>query len=219
MEALVIDGGVATAAKQAAPMSRRLLAAAALFAGTLALRGILIHVEAFSPPSSQSEASAAACHYYHQQQPARSPADCSILFSWRHQPTKSSHLILRSERTSSTPSNSDGSILGASLLFAGTAIGAGMLALPAETLDSGFGPTLSGLIICWVFTYITSLAVLESSWTALQLASVDASSSESSSSAGGSGGSSFLSISRRALGVPGEIVTGVLFWFLLTAIV
>lgn len=185
-------------------MSRRLLAAAAL---TLALHGI----KGFSPPPSHS---AAVCHYHHQQS-ARSPADCSSLFSWRHQPTKSSHLIiLRSERSSSTTSNSDGSILGASLLFAGTAIGAGMLALPAETLDSGFGPTLSGLIICWVFTYVTSLAVLESSWTALQLASVDASSSE-----GGSGGSSFLSMSRRALGVPGEIVTGVLFWFLLTAIV
>lgn len=107
--------------------------------------------------------------------------------------------------------------MGASLLFAGTAIGAGMLALPAETLDSGFIPTLSGLIICWIFTYTTSLATLEASWMALQLSSAARSTDASSSEAGG--GSSFLSISRRALGMPGEIVTGVLFWFLLTAIV
>ena len=137
---------------------------------------------------------------------------------------KPSHLTLLKADASDESSLEEGSILGASLLFAGTAVGAGMLALPAETLDSGFIPTLSGLIICWVFTYVTSLATLEASWTALQLATADvvdesSSSSEASGGTGGGGGTSFLSISRRALGVPGEIATGLLFWFLLTAIV
>jgi len=35
----------------------------------------------------------------------------------------------------------EGSVIGASLLFAGTAIGAGMLALPAETAAAGFFPS------------------------------------------------------------------------------
>eukprot|EP00578_Thalassiosira_sp_NH16_P000681 CAMPEP_0181137740 /NCGR_PEP_ID=MMETSP1071-20121207/33864_1 /TAXON_ID=35127 /ORGANISM="Thalassiosira sp., Strain NH16" /LENGTH=193 /DNA_ID=CAMNT_0023224509 /DNA_START=17 /DNA_END=594 /DNA_ORIENTATION=- len=90
---------------------------------------------------------------------------------------------------------SGGSIIGASLLFAGTAIGAGMIALPAETIDAGFIPSVFGLIICWVFTYVTSLVTYN-----------------------GCGGAGFLSVSQ-ALGVPGEILTAALFWFLLTAII
>ncbi|EED93197.1 amino acid transporter, partial [Thalassiosira pseudonana CCMP1335] len=92
-------------------------------------------------------------------------------------------------------------ILGASLIFGGTAVGAGMLALPAETIDAGFVPTIFGLILCWMFTFVTSLVVLEASWL-------------STCRSGG-----FLSISRMALGRPGEILTAILFWFLLTAII
>lgn len=104
-----------------------------------------------------------------------------------------------------------GSILGASLIFGGTAVGAGMLALPAETIDAGFVPTIFGLILCWMFTFVTSLVVLEASWlsTCVETCGAD--------NEGRSGG--FLSISRMALGRPGEILTAILFWFLLTAII
>eukprot|EP00579_Thalassiosira_antarctica_P016950 CAMPEP_0201942362 /NCGR_PEP_ID=MMETSP0903-20130614/48886_1 /ASSEMBLY_ACC=CAM_ASM_000552 /TAXON_ID=420261 /ORGANISM="Thalassiosira antarctica, Strain CCMP982" /LENGTH=513 /DNA_ID=CAMNT_0048484723 /DNA_START=1 /DNA_END=1542 /DNA_ORIENTATION=+ len=107
--------------------------------------------------------------------------------------------------------SSDGSIAGASLLFAGTAIGAGMIALPAETVDAGFIPSVFGLLLCWVFTYVTSLVTLEASWLASTI------SSEKNDEGGG--GAGFLSISRMALGIPGEILTASLFWFLLTAII
>ena len=45
----------------------------------------------------------------------------------------------------------DGSVAGASLLFAGTAVGAGMIALPAETAGAGFVPSITGLTICCAF--------------------------------------------------------------------
>jgi len=115
---------------------------------------------------------------------------------------------------SGTSSGDEGSILGASLLFAGTAVGAGMLALPAETFDAGFLPSLGSLSLCWLFTYVTSMYTLEASWLAKELSST--------ANHGGDaeiGGGGFLSISRMALGVSGEVVTGCLFWFLLTSIV
>ena len=99
----------------------------------------------------------------------------------------------------------EGSVLGASLLFAGTAIGAGMLALPAETASSGFAPSISSLLLCWAFTFITSLVTLEASWTVGRDPSKE--------------GSGFLSITRSTLGPVGEALTAVLFWFLLTSIV
>ena len=107
----------------------------------------------------------------------------------------------------------EGSIAGASLLFAGTAIGAGMIALPAETVGAGFIPSIFGLICCWAFTFVTSLVTLEASWLA------STASEQTNVEDEGMGGAGFLSISRMALGVPGEIVTAALFWFLLTAII
>ena len=112
-------------------------------------------------------------------------------------------------------------VLGAALLFAGTAMGAGMLALPAETLDAGFGPSILNLMLCWAFTYITALVTLEATWLTTTR------SYPTRSGAGGKedkdnweeNGGSFLSISQQALGRPGQIITGILFWFLLTAIV
>lgn len=112
-------------------------------------------------------------------------------------------------------SSSDGSIAGASLLFAGTAVGAGMLALPAETLSAGFIPSIFGLILCWAFTYVTSMMTLEASWLASQLESTDNNNAASNDADGGG----FLSISKRAFGPVGEVITAGLFWFLLTAII
>ena len=105
----------------------------------------------------------------------------------------------------------EGSVAGASLLFAGTAIGAGMLALPAETITAGFVPSVFGLVICCIFTYVTSLIVLEASW----IVSCDDTCDIKNQDDGGG----FLLIARKALGIPGEVVTAVLFWFLLTAII
>ena len=114
-----------------------------------------------------------------------------------------------------------------------------MLALPAETIDAGFVPSVAGLTLCWAFTYVTSLYTLEASWMATELARKEAIVLDDGGGTtmgkvwegrmmgkiaggrggGGGGGGGFLAISRRALGVPGELVTGMLFWFLLTSIV
>ena len=120
------------------------------------------------------------------------------------------HFNQRSQLQSKEQNNdNEGSVAGASLLFAGTAIGACMLALPAETMSSGFVPSIFGLTLCCIFTYVTSIIVLEASW----LVSCDETRNvENKDDSGG-----FLLIARKALGVPGEVVTAVLFWFLLTA--
>lgn len=105
-------------------------------------------------------------------------------------------------------------MLGASLLFAGTAVGAGMLALPAETATAGFVPSSGALLFCWAFTYATSLVTLEASW------SVGRGGGTGGGDAGGDPlGAGFLSIARETLGPVGEAVTALLFWFLLTSIV
>ena len=116
-----------------------------------------------------------------------------------------------------------GSVLGASLLFAGTAVGAGLLALPAETSDAGFAPSIVGLLFCWAYTYVTSLVTLEASW----LSSAPPPREDDEGGGGGGvgggggdgGGAGFLSISRMSLGPVGEAMTASLFWFLLTAII
>lgn len=107
--------------------------------------------------------------------------------------------------------STEGSVIGAALLFAGTAVGAGMLALPAETMAAGFVPAIFGLNLCCIFTYVTSLIVLEAVW----LVSCD----ETCDMDNEDGGGGFLLIARKALGVPGEVITAALFWFLLTAII
>ena len=90
-----------------------------------------------------------------------------------------------------------------------------MLALPSETAQVGFAPSISGLVFCWVFTYVTSLLTLEATWTVLaQQPSTDSGAPSSPHHSVG-----FLSVSRRALGPWGERITALLFGFLLSAIV
>jgi tyrosine-specific transport protein len=79
-----------------------------------------------------------------------------------------------------------------------------MIALPAETANAGFFPSIFGLSVCWLFTYATSMLTLEASWF-------------TNNKSGDGGG--FLSISKMSLGVLGEVITAALFWFLLTAII
>lgn len=65
---------------------------------------------------------------------------------------------------------------------------------------------------------MTSLVTLEASYLA-SLSSSSISESKQHNSMDSGSGAGFLSISRLSLGLPGEILTASLFWFLLTAII
>ena len=52
-------------------------------------------------------------------------------------------------------------ILSGSLLVTGTAIGAGMLALPVATCLGGFVPAIFIYLACWLFMAATGLLFLE----------------------------------------------------------
>jgi len=54
-----------------------------------------------------------------------------------------------------------GHLFGGILLVAGTAIGAGMLALPVVTAEGGFWPSLGVYALCWAFMSCTGLLLLE----------------------------------------------------------
>ncbi|GJQ13387.1 hypothetical protein GpartN1_g5178.t1 [Galdieria partita] len=96
------------------------------------------------------------------------------------------------------------SLLGAALLYSGTVIGAGMLALPLETIEAGFAPSVVALIVCWCFTVTSSLLVLEATFTA--------------TIAKNSHCVSFLSIASLSLGFIGRILTCGLYMFILWAL-
>ena len=53
------------------------------------------------------------------------------------------------------------SVAGATALVAGTTIGAGILALPAKTLEGGFGPSAVLLIAAWAYMAATALLIAE----------------------------------------------------------
>jgi hypothetical protein len=112
-----------------------------------------------------------------------------------------------------------GSVLGALLLFAGMAIGAGAVALPAETADTGFVPSALGFLLCWAYTCITLLVTLEASWLSSSSASAALSMRGDDKGGGNGGGAGFLFILRMVMGPPGEGITASLLWFLLTAII
>ncbi len=54
-----------------------------------------------------------------------------------------------------------GSVLGATMLVAGTSIGGGMLALPVATCKAGFFPSLFMMMLGWAFMTTTALFLLE----------------------------------------------------------
>lgn len=84
---------------------------------------------------------------------------------------------------------------GGSLIVAGTSIGAGMLALPVVTGPSGFVPSIAVLVACWAFMTTTGLLFAELSFWLKSDANI-------------------LSMAKRTLGRPGQIVTWVLYLFL-----
>ncbi len=57
--------------------------------------------------------------------------------------------------------HSAGHVLGGTLLIAGTTIGVGMLALPVATGPSGFIPSITIYLACWLFMLCTGLLMLE----------------------------------------------------------
>ncbi|KAI5433427.1 hypothetical protein KIW84_020631, partial [Lathyrus oleraceus] len=82
-----------------------------------------------------------------------------------------------------------GSLSSAIFLVAGTTVGAGILAIPAVTQESGFLASTVTCILCWLFMVVTGLLLAEVNVNTM----CDL----------GSGGVSLVSIARRTLGTVG----------------
>ncbi|MFK7826235.1 MAG: amino acid permease [Oligoflexales bacterium] len=54
-----------------------------------------------------------------------------------------------------------GGVLGSAFIICGSSIGGGMLALPSISSSSGFYPSLVSNIICWLFTMLTGLFLMD----------------------------------------------------------
>jgi tyrosine-specific transport protein len=88
-----------------------------------------------------------------------------------------------------------GSVLGGTLLVAGTSIGGGMLALPVLTGSAGFIPSLVIYFFCWLFMASTGLLFLEiSQWM--------------------KGESNIVSMAEQTLGKFGKYFAWVIYLFL-----
>lgn len=91
-------------------------------------------------------------------------------------------------------------VFGATMLIAGTSIGAAMLAMPIMTGLFGFFGTVLIMLLCWAVMYWMSLVILEAS---LQFAD----------------GTSFVSMSQKVLGRAGVTTTWITFLLLFYALV
>jgi len=86
-------------------------------------------------------------------------------------------------------------VFSASLLIAGTAIGAGMLALPVTTAAGGFWPAIINYFVCWIFSLATGLLLLEACfWFPKD--------------------SNIVTLSKHLLGKKGKIASWLLYLFL-----
>ncbi len=86
--------------------------------------------------------------------------------------------------------------LGGILLVAGTAIGAGMLAMPITTGFGGFFPTLLLLVVYWLYMMFTALLYLEVNLSI-------------------PGENNLITMAKKTLGEPGRIVSWIVYLFLL----
>ncbi|KAL1807996.1 uncharacterized protein LOC108194481 isoform X1 [Daucus carota subsp. sativus] len=100
---------------------------------------------------------------------------------------------LFSNLNQSTFTRDPGSITGSTLLVAGTTIGAGILAIPAVTQDSGFLASAFTCILCWMYMVVTGLLIAEVNVKTM--------------SELGTGGVSLVSMAKRTLGVAGVQIT------------
>ncbi|MCP3942288.1 MAG: tryptophan/tyrosine permease [Desulfobacteraceae bacterium] len=96
--------------------------------------------------------------------------------------------------------NSTGKFFGGTLLVGGTAIGAGMLALPINTASGGFLGASSALILTWLCMTLAALLMLEVSLTM-------------------PGETNFISMSKKTIGKYGQIITWFLYLILLYALI
>src|ERR1700722_92677 len=90
-------------------------------------------------------------------------------------------------------------LVGAILLVSGTTIGAGMLALPVTTGLAGFVPSLIIMTAIWLFMMLTAFYFLEVN---LRM----------------QGESNVISMMRKTLGRPGEIISWITYLLLLYAL-
>lgn len=88
-----------------------------------------------------------------------------------------------------------GSVISAMFLVGGTCIGGGMLALPVATGVSGFLPSLVIMIACWAAMTIAALLLIEVSLWMEE-------------------GVHLISMTSRILGVPGKILSWILYLFI-----
>ncbi|CAN0905097.1 Tyrosine-specific transport system [Linum grandiflorum] len=125
----------------------------------------------------------------------------SISLTTRHRPTTSFSCRsqdqqqqygaerLFSNLNQATFKREPGSLPSAISLVAGTTVGAGILAIPAVTQESGFLASAFACIICWIFMVATGLLIAEVNVnTMCEL---------------GSGGVSLVSMAKRTLGSAG----------------
>lgn len=93
----------------------------------------------------------------------------------------------------------DNRLIGGILLVAGTAIGAGMLALPVITSFGGFMPSIVVFFLCWLFMLVTAFFLLE-----VNLAI--------------RGEPNLVSMAGKTLGISGKVVSWVFYLLLLYAL-
>ena len=116
-------------------------------------------------------------------------------------PARSRRLV-----ATATPPDADitrpapGTLLGSTLLVAGTTVGAGVLALPAKTLAAGFAPTAATLLGAWV--YMASSGLLIAEVNVNTLCSLDRKAV------------SLSSMAEETLGRPGAIASSVAYAFI-----
>jgi tyrosine-specific transport protein len=92
-----------------------------------------------------------------------------------------------------------GKLIGGILLIVGTSIGAGILALPVTTAEAGFISSSILLFICWCLMTFSALLILEVNlWLPIE--------------------ANMISMAKKTLGIPGEIVAWVTYLGLLYAL-
>lgn len=95
--------------------------------------------------------------------------------------------------------NFDSRLVGGILLIIGTSIGGGMLALPLSNGPVGFIYSTGLLALCWFIMVLSALAILEVNlWFPP--------------------GSNLISMAKATLGLPGKIITWIVYLFLLYAL-